>query len=111
MHANSCGNTGGRGGYGYTGASSGAGGSSTLTNAASGTTTGGYLFLTQIAGGGAGGYSGGGTAGAAGTGSSALTFSDPTSASLTGSARPLVGPAAAGRRMPPPVARPRVRSR
>jgi hypothetical protein len=71
---------GGAGGYGlgefgrgY--ATGGAGASSTLTNVVSGSTTGGTLFLRQVAkGGGAGGS--GRTPGAARNASSSLTFDD-----------------------------------
>jgi hypothetical protein len=70
--------TGGSGGRGYSGAGGGVGASSTLTNAVSGTTTGGYLKLYQMATGGAGGYSSGGAGGLGGAGNSSLSFNDVT---------------------------------
>ena len=71
--------TGGRGGSSYgSGGAGGLGASSTLTNAVSATTTGGYERLYQTATGGGGGHSSSGTGGAGGAGTSSLTFNDNT---------------------------------
>jgi hypothetical protein len=70
---------GGSGGYGAGGAKGGAGAASTLTNAVSGSTTGGassYLRLYQSATGGAGGQSNPSTGGVGGAATSNLTFDD-----------------------------------
>ena len=69
---------GGAGGTGFSGANGGAGASSTITDAVTGTTTGGSLELRQNADGGTGGYSTTGSAGAAGAATSNLTFNDET---------------------------------
>jgi hypothetical protein len=68
--------TAGNGGAGVSGAKGGAGGASTLTNAVSGSTGGGKLYLNQTAVGGAGGSSTGATGGAGGKATSNLTFDD-----------------------------------
>ena len=61
------------------GANGGAGASSTISNAVSGTTTGGTLTLGETANGGNGGNSsGGGVGGAAGSANASLTFNDVT---------------------------------
>jgi hypothetical protein len=79
--------SGGAGGYGYDGAKGGAGASSTLTNAVSGSTTGG-LYLTENSYGGGGGYSDTNQAGAGGNavstlGSSATPYTNSTASSVT----------------------------
>jgi hypothetical protein len=75
------------------GGAGGAGASSTLTNAVSGATTGGYLRLSQTSNGGAGGYgSSGGSGGTGGDATSSLTFDDTknatASSNLTGASTP-----------------------
>ncbi len=70
--------TGGAGGLGLFGAAGGAGADSTLINAVSGRTTGGYLKLSQTATGGAGGTSYGATGGAGASASSDFIFDDTT---------------------------------
>src|SRR5207249_3116004 len=79
------------------GANGGAGASSTLNNAVSGTTTGGTLQLYQTARGGAGGYSNGGTVGQAGYAASGLSFNDATATSLQGSSKAYGGAGGNGR--------------
>ena len=71
---------GGAGGRGYYSANGGVGASSTLTNAVTGTTTGGTLNLLQTANGGHGGgnYSAGANGGVGGAATSSLTFNDAT---------------------------------